>query len=207
MFDRDIDKALPYEVLELGGEISDIEDVDALSLVVLEEFLARIDDALMNYRLSDKYHYQLLRQKEFLLNRANEIKRQDLREFLRSSAPEGEYSNSLEAKLDELESAAEDAQMLSKEIERVNSEIEREKLKAELFERRSRVWLSFIERESVATIIGSLLLVLLSCSLVTAMFIDVEPSDIINNGFLVLLGYFFGQITSRAINRRDTQNS
>lgn len=69
--------------------------------------------------------------------------------------------------------------------------------KVELLERKSKVWRTFIGRETVATIIGGMLLLVLAGSLIIAMFIGTEISEIVTNSFLVLLGYFFGQSTAR----------
>ena len=62
---------------------------------------------------------------------------------------------------------------------------------------RSEVWRSFLERESVATIVGAILLVTLTVTLVTAMFIGTAASDVVSSSFLLILGYFFGQTASR----------
>lgn len=101
----------------------------------------------------------------------------------------------LEKELDQLEETRKEAQKLSEDA---YLRAEEARLSAEAFERRSRVWLTFLERESVATVVGSLLLVILTLSIIFAMFAGVESTDIVNNGFLVLLGYFFGQTVSKA---------
>ncbi len=66
----------------------------------------------------------------------------------------------------------------------------------ELFERRSDAWLSFLKKDSVAITIGGILLILIIRSQIGAMLFGVAPSDTLNNTFLVILGYFFGQSTS-----------
>jgi hypothetical protein len=70
-------------------------------------------------------------------------------------------------------------------------------LQIEAFERKSQVWQSFLERESIASIVGAVLLVALAVTLVMAMFIGTNPSEVVTNSFLIILGYFFGQTTSR----------
>jgi uncharacterized membrane protein YfcA len=57
--------------------------------------------------------------------------------------------------------------------------------------------LSFLERESVATILGGVLLIVITLAQIGAMLFKIAPSDTLNNTFLVVLGYFFGQSTSR----------
>jgi hypothetical protein len=77
-------------------------------------------------------------------------------------------------------------------------------LRAELFERRLKAWTSFFARESMATYVGAFLLIVLAAVQVVAMFSATEhKSEIISNAFLLLLGYFFGQNTSRTDRRQD----
>jgi len=72
------------------------------------------------------------------------------------------------------------------------------KLRAELFERRLRAWTGFFARESMATYIGAFILILLTFVQIFAMFSEkTDTSEIINNAFLLILGYFFGQGVAR----------
>ena len=64
---------------------------------------------------------------------------------------------------------------------------------------RSEIWQSWLARESVASIIGGVLLVLITIILLIAMFFKLTIPDIISNSFLVILGYFFGQATSSVL--------
>ena len=73
------------------------------------------------------------------------------------------------------------------------------KLRAEIFERRLKAWTNFFAKESVATYIGAFLLIVVMLVQIIAMFTgDKYKSEIINNAFLLLLGYFFGQGGARA---------
>ncbi|HTN69753.1 MAG TPA: hypothetical protein VMO00_01540 [Methylomirabilota bacterium] len=72
------------------------------------------------------------------------------------------------------------------------------RLRAELFERRLRAWSGFFARESMATYVGAFLLVVLTFVQVFAMFsATTHSSEIVNNAFLLILGYFFGQSVAR----------
>jgi uncharacterized membrane protein len=73
-----------------------------------------------------------------------------------------------------------------------------ERLKIEIRERRSAIYRSFLERESVASVVGAILLLTLGASLIVAMFIGTATSAVVTNAFLLILGYFFGQATSRS---------
>jgi uncharacterized membrane protein YoaK (UPF0700 family) len=74
---------------------------------------------------------------------------------------------------------------------------------AEINERRYRIIKSFLARESVATIIGAILLFCLTIVLIVAAFMHTALPEIINNAFLLILGYFFGRETNRANNSKQ----
>jgi len=76
------------------------------------------------------------------------------------------------------------------------------RLKVELFERRSKVWFSLLERESAATILGGILLLIILVAHVTAIFSKFSIPEILNNAFLIILGYFFGQSTTDKSRKR-----
>ena len=76
-----------------------------------------------------------------------------------------------------------------------NSQLEMMKLRMELDERRSKVIHSFLERRSAATIIGSVLLVVIVFAYISSMFLEVEIPGKFDSAFLIILGYFFGQST------------
>jgi hypothetical protein len=63
----------------------------------------------------------------------------------------------------------------------------------ELQERKTAIRQSWFARESVASLVGGLLLLALATTMIVAMFSDTAVSQIVSNAFLVILGYFFGQ--------------
>jgi hypothetical protein len=71
-------------------------------------------------------------------------------------------------------------------------------------EARSRLFKEYVARESVASIVGGLLLILFGISLVVAMFTALESSEIVVNSFLIILGYFFGQAAAGRPPSNDT---
>ena len=77
-------------------------------------------------------------------------------------------------------------------------ELNKTEKNAEVKERRYRILKSFLERESVATIIGAILLFSLTIVLIVVAFRHTSLPEIINNAFLLILGYFFGRETNRA---------
>jgi hypothetical protein len=86
--------------------------------------------------------------------------------------------------------------------EAIKTQVELERLKIEWFERRSKVWFSLLERESAATIIGGILLLIIIVAHITAIFSKFSIPEILNNAFLIILGYFFGQSTNDTSKRR-----
>jgi hypothetical protein len=105
----------------------------------------------------------------------------------------------LKALENESSSLQEETKSLQEQQEKVSrqEDIDFAKQRLELFERKSKVWRFFLERESMATIVGSFLLILLTVCLIVAMFIGKEVSEVITNAFLLILGYFFGQTVAR----------
>ena len=70
------------------------------------------------------------------------------------------------------------------------------RLAVELKERKSAIYRSWLERESVASIIGALLLLSLGTALIISMFTHTIAPEIVTSSFLLILGYFFGQAGS-----------
>ena len=81
------------------------------------------------------------------------------------------------------------------------------RLEMERTERRAAVRQQFLARESVATIVGGFLLLVLSTALIVAMFTATAVPTILSNGFFIILGYFFGQTAGRAAARTDASSA
>ncbi len=149
----------------------------------------------------------LLERKKQILEKISLLKRDEKIDSLRDVIKKVDDETirvKLESELSSLETESRKLREQSKEVEQsqvqeqIKTEAEFARLQQELFEKRSMVWRSFLERESVATVIGSLLLVIITISQLVAMFMKVPSTDIVNNGFLLILGYFFGQTVSKA---------
>lgn len=149
----------------------------------------------------------LLERKQLILQRIaalrGEQKIHNLRDLAAQVADE-ELKAVLEKEITDLEESKQyqqQADKVEKEREAVVARYEEDRhrvlLELERFERRSKVWQRFLERESVATIVGALLLVMLAIVLTIAMFTNVAVSAVISNSFLLILGYFFGQTVAR----------
>ncbi|MGW0945964.1 hypothetical protein ACWD4O_25950 [Streptomyces sp. NPDC002623] len=66
-------------------------------------------------------------------------------------------------------------------------------LKEEIAERK---WNRRVAREPIATLVGAVLLIVLTTVFVVSMFLKIVPSTLLSNSFLIILGYFFGQSAS-----------
>lgn len=81
--------------------------------------------------------------------------------------------------------------------EKIDAQERFSKLQLELFERKAKtwqaLWKSISERNSIATIVGAILLIAIVSTLIIGMFWKISSTDILNNVLLIILGYFFGQ--------------
>jgi hypothetical protein len=149
----------------------------------------------------------LLERKRLILERLRVLKGNrkiaTLRDLVQS-VPDEELKQQLDQEIHQLETEGQRLREQSRQVEQAQLVVQTKestelaKLQTELFERRSKVWQGFLERESVATIVGAFLLVVMALVLMVAMFYGTKSSEIVNNSFLVILGYFFGQATNRA---------
>ena len=105
-----------------------------------------------------------------------------LRDLVGQVADES-LKNRLETKVDDVEKT-----MTDKEVTSADKDA-----KVARLERKAALVRLFLDRESVATTIGGILLLLLAIVLTVAMFTEVAASSVISNSFLLILGYFFGQ--------------
>lgn len=79
--------------------------------------------------------------------------------------------------------------------------LQAEQLKMEMLERRSKVFRSFLEKESASTLIGAALVILIVIAHIVSFFRPIEVPLTLDNAFLIILGYFFGQSTNQNSNR------
>ena len=126
----------------------------------------------------------------------------DLREDIASSVEDPQDRDRLietiDRRFEQQRQARENLAREQAEVEAQRAEVrEREqRLKIEIRERRSAIYRSFLERESVASVVGAVLLLALGATLIVGMFTRVAISQLIANAFLLILGYFFGQAKS-----------
>jgi hypothetical protein len=143
----------------------------------------------------------LLERKRLILDRIRLLVGQEKIENLQDkikSSPDNDARIELEEQISKVK---EDVQRL-KEQDSQRAELEEKlssdkRLEFKFWKDKAETLLPLLERESVATIVGSLLLVVITFALLIAMFLKLPTTEIVNNSFLVLLGYFFGQTISK----------
>lgn len=103
----------------------------------------------------------------------------------------------LEKQTDAIEEQERELSKEEKDFENSKKQLEISKTKLELLEKKSQIWLTILAKESVASIIGATLLIIISICLLIAMFFGIETTKIIESAFLLILGYFFGHAVSK----------
>lgn len=155
-----------------------------------------IDSEYDQSRLYFSIRQFLQRIHEYIQERINILEQTDKVESIKvlvGDLPENEIKQKLKTEIEELEAKKKELQIIKEEErERLNDEIELGKHKAEMFVKKTDVFLKFLDRESVASIVGSLLLLIIGICLIVIMFRHEEPLKIIESAFLLILGYFFG---------------
>ncbi|ASK29738.1 hypothetical protein CEY12_06290 [Chryseobacterium sp. T16E-39] len=107
--------------------------------------------------------------------------------------PENDVKERLSIEIKELEAKKEELELnKASEREIFQEQIELSKHRTEIMEKKYDIFLKFLNRESVASMVGSVLLLLMGISLLVMMFLQKEPIKIVESAFLLILGYFFG---------------
>ena len=144
----------------------------------------------------------LLERKSMILRRISVLRPQEqLSDLKKVVVDTVEDPKARESLLESIESSKQEAvvqaQSLQLQAELTDQARERSmRLAVELKERRSAIYRSWLERESVASIIGALLLLSLGTALIISMFTHTIAPEIVTSSFLLILGYFFGQAGS-----------
>ncbi|MFI6661478.1 hypothetical protein ACIBL8_38855 [Streptomyces sp. NPDC050523] len=158
----------------------------------------------------------LLQRKRLILERIKELRPQEQLASVRRDVQEHVVHGELKDQVlnlidDRLAAEKETSAQLDEESKALERTAElraaQMRLDVELKERRSEIYKSLLERETVAGLIGPVLLLLLALSLVVAMFTHTQITGTVANSFLLILGYFFGQTTSREAKRAKNEAS
>ncbi len=195
----------------------DVISINTINLQQLEESLKVVDNVikyLAEKNTIDKneaivkrmFIDTIFEKRSIILKRIKEL---EIKENIDKIASEAKSDSEIEIKhqLNKLLEVVDKGQNLLQENEQsrlaIQKEITRRREEREDFRERWAIRKSFLERESVSTIIGALLLVLITGTQIIATFTHIVTPQILDNGFLVLLGYFFGQTVAKASSRKD----
>jgi hypothetical protein len=140
----------------------------------------------------------LLERKSRILDRLEVLQSEQLRQDIADNLTDRQAGNQLIEVIDNRLAIKEG---YAREQGKVEAElaIREQEARLELNRRESKaaIVLAFLERESVASVVGAILLLGLGITLIVGMFTHVAAPDVITNAFLLILGYFFGQSTTR----------
>ena len=151
---------------------------------------------------SPLFKSSLLSAKKIILDRlesTSSVQKIESIQDLISQVTDKKIQSKLHDEINGLRDDSEKLRALSQEVEEdkekldLKTRMSLERLSTETFERRSKVWFSLLERESSATILGGVLLLIITAAHVSAIFSKIEVPQIWNNILFIVLGYFFGQ--------------
>lgn len=206
----------------LKGKGFDAATVDNDDIDSLKEKLNKIDSFLNDenfikkktHIFTSRYHFRVLSTnsnsititysishilqaaKDYMQEKLNQLEQSTTFESIKQlieELPENEIKNNLITEIEELEAKKEDLLNIKfEERARISDLMQLGQHKADIFAKRSDVFLKFLDRESIASMIGSVLLLLMGICLIIMMFLQKEPIKIVESAFLLILGYFFG---------------
>lgn len=140
---------------------------------------------------------------DLIKTKEREIKIESISELIQSISEPG-LKKKFSKELKELEDQANRIEIEEKQLDEdekrmksIKEELEITKSKLDVFDKKSQIWLRILGRESVASILGGVILLLMCLSLLLAMFFGLKPSTVIESAFLLILGYFFGHSVSK----------
>jgi hypothetical protein len=144
--------------------------------------------------------FTLLERKKYILqqikSKSKDAKLNSLVDLV-ESVSDRELKDKLNSELREFQIQSNQFDKQEIEISNEEKKIKAKKQELEIFEKKSQIWLTILAKESIASILGGILLLVLSICLVVAMFMDINTTNIIESAFLLILGYFFGQAVSK----------
>jgi hypothetical protein len=178
---------LKEEILNIDNLISRQDDHSPFFMSV---------DNLVDWRIKKA---SLLKEKRLILEQINELtsdKKIETIQELVKQLPDEKLKRKLTDELSELNRGNVTYKQEMQGVFEAEAKIKLEQQRIDGLERKSKIWLSFLQRESAASIIGGIVLLMLTVALISGMICGKE-SQILSNGFLVILGYFFGQSSSK----------
>ncbi len=144
----------------------------------------------MSGAFTSKY---LNERKKLILDRVCLLKGEQIKAVVDDTS-ERQSREEIKNEVDNLLSEIEETKKKSREIDGEQKELDlkiwlsQEEMRIKQRESISRTWLSFLEKESMASILGGFLLLSILVAQLVSLFKNLEVPDILNNSFLVILG-------------------
>lgn len=196
-------KDLRSELQKIDEFLNDPNDEKVYTYLIKQDF---IFEDLINFdltRISYNTGQYLIEKKREIIDlireKEEEQKIESISELIKT-IPEKDIQQKIKQELKELGEQSNkfkiEDKKLDAEEEKFKSEqrqLELQQSKLEIFDKKSQVWLRIFGKESIASILGGFLLLVMSISFIAAMFTGTEVSNIVESAFLLILGYFFGQ--------------
>ncbi|MDR6545677.1 gas vesicle protein [Chryseobacterium rhizosphaerae] len=162
-----------------------------------EDFNLSVQSNLVGYVFSIKN--ELKRSLEFIKDRIANIEQsktvQNITQIVQE-IPNVDIKSKLEEQFkelnDQLKTSLENSSEKTTDLYLTKDQTEIRKGKMEMMDKWSEIALKFLDRESIASIVGSLLLLGMGTCIIILMFKHEEPIKIVETAFLLILGYFFG---------------
>lgn len=123
--------------------------------------------------------------------------REEKAESIRNLLQETPYEDKIEERVTELKRQTEKLELEERELRKKDLDATYENSSFKKWKQKAKFYKKILSRESLASIVGAILLLIMGGSLTFAMFMEVETTDIVKSGFWVILGYFFGQATAK----------
>lgn len=160
-----------------------------------------IGDETTAARATNELLQLALERKELILERLRELQTNAQVEAINRIAEnitEVSVKTALESSLRTLQTQNKELAQRLEEVDRTRNEVAEQATIADIerYERKAKVWRSFLEKESVASIIGTFVLLALTATMIVFAFIGRATPELLNNVFLIVVGYFFGQSTA-----------
>ncbi|QRA44309.1 hypothetical protein [Chryseobacterium cucumeris] len=160
-------------------------------------YTVREDDSVVGFKFT--IFHQLKKPHDYIMKRITELEQTQSVKSIEKLVEEINDSDLKERFEDQINELKEANKRLEDELSSIGEkkvlfaeEIEFSKHRTEMMEKKYNIFLKFLDKESVASIVGAILLLLMGISLIIMMFYKINPIQIVQSAFLLILGYFFG---------------
>lgn len=200
---------------ELESSLQRLEDLkNIVQLKGINDFLKDIDaDVIKNNNYYDIKEVGriateiFLSRKQLIVGCISHLKNQTLKSLI-EKLPEKVETQEIKQLVKQLIAQTQTLQKESIDKEKQEAELKillhKQQIDIDIMERRSKIYLSFLAKESLASIIGFVLLLIIMIAQLIAMFYpNFKTTEVLNNTFLIVLGYFFGQSASELKDKKN----